>query len=161
MTKEIPLTKGLIALVDDEDFDRINEHKWFSNNGYGARHVRQEPYGQKCIYMHREVLNVPDDVEIDHINLVRSDNRKQNLRTATSLQNKRNKRPEKSGTSGYKGVSLNKRAGKWIAYIMVNYHQIHLGYFDTPEEAAHAYDAAAKKRFGEFAWLNFPEEGQS
>lgn len=101
--------------------------------------------------LHNE--STPDDMEIDHINGVRTDNRIENLRVATSCENKRNQRMRSANTSGYKGVSFHSPTGKWVAQITVDKKAIHLGLFDTTEEAYVAYCAAAKSMHGEFARL--------
>lgn len=93
-------------------------------------------------------------VEIDHINRIKTDNRVENLRPATSSQNKGNVTPNRSNTSGYRGVSLNSRSGKWHAQIKINGKQTYLGRRDTPEQAALLYNDAAIQHFGEFAYLN-------
>ena len=85
--------------------------------------------------MHRVINNTPDDMQTDHINRNKLDNRKKNLRTVTTQQNQRNTNLSKNNTSGYIGVYLNKRVNKWMAYIWVNYKQIHLGYFKDIEDA--------------------------
>lgn len=92
----------------------------------------------------------PQD-ELDHTNLVKSDNRRENLREATRTENNWNRPRRSNNTSGYKGVSYFKRNDKWRAQIKVNGKVLHLGYFDTAEEAAEAYARAAKLYFGEFA----------
>jgi hypothetical protein len=94
--------------------------------------------------------------EIDHINRIKTDNRIGNLRpcTSTAAQNKGNIGLLRTNTSGYKGVSLNKRSGKYHAQIKINGKQTYLGRFDTPEEAALCYNKAAWEYFGEFAYLN-------
>lgn len=93
-------------------------------------------------------------IEIDHINRVKTDNRIENLRPATSSQNKGNVAPNRANTSGYRGVSRNSRSGKWHAQIKINGKQTYLGRRDTPEEAALLYNEAATRHFGEFALLN-------
>jgi hypothetical protein len=93
-------------------------------------------------------------VEIDHINRVKTDNRIENLRPATSSQNKGNVGLSRTNASGYRGVSRNSRSGKWHAQIKINGKQTYLGRRDTPEEAALLYNEAATRHFGEFALLN-------
>ena len=92
--------------------------------------------------------------EIDHKNRVKTDNRIENLRPATSSQNKGNIQLLRNNTSGYRGVSLNARSGKWHAQIKIHGVQTYLGRADTPEQAAAIYNAAALEHFGEFAYLN-------
>jgi hypothetical protein len=96
--------------------------------------------------------------DMDHINKIRADDRWDNLRPATTARNMWNIGPHKDNTSGYKGVIFERRNNKWYAQIMVISNRIHLGTYDTAEEAARAYDAAAIKYHGEFAYLNFPLE---
>ena len=108
--------------------------------------------------MHREVANTPDGLVCDHINGDSLDNRKANLRSATHLQNCWNARKSpQSAYSKYKGVTFDKMRQKWNAQICVNGKRIFLGTFKDETEAAKAYDSAAKRHFGEFAALNFPD----
>lgn len=95
-------------------------------------------------------------VHIDHINGDKADNRIVNLREADASENKYNIGIRTDNKSGYKGVHWFRERGRWIAGIRCQGKSQHLGYFDTPEEAARAYDAAARELHGAFAWLNFP-----
>ncbi len=106
--------------------------------------------------MHRVILQPTDGKQTDHINHNTLDNRRQNLREATPLENSRNKKQGK-GKSRYKGVSPVK--GRWIAQIGIG-GQNYIGSYKTEIDAAKAYDAAAMKHFGEFARLNFTQGGQ-
>lgn len=106
--------------------------------------------------MHRQVVDVPDGMVVDHINRDSLDNRKANLRPATRAQNVWNSTKRKGGTSRYKGVSFKKHNAKWIARIYTKGREIHLGCFENETDAAKAYDNAAKKYHGRFAALNFP-----
>jgi hypothetical protein len=152
--KEILLTKGKVALVDDEDFEELSKHKWYcSDRDYAARHGAG--HNRRHIYMHREIMHTPPGMVTDHINHNKLDNRKSNLRVCTDLQNARNSTYRPNNTSGFKGVSLRKKYGTWSADIKINYFHKFLGYFSSPEEAAHAYDNAAKEIYGEFAKTNF------
>lgn len=159
MTKLINLTQGKVSLVDDDDFDRLNKHKWFyHHNGYAARNSAHF-YGKRhMIQMHREIIKTPIGMETDHINQNGLDNRKENLRICTTAENQKNIKTKSNNTSGFKGVNFNKQCQGWIARITMNRQQHYLGAFSTPEEAAHAYDAAARLYHGEFAALNFPKE---
>ena len=106
--------------------------------------------------MHREIMEAKRGIIVDHINRNGLDNRKENLRFVSRSQNAMNS--EREGypyTSKYRGVCLGKRRKKWRAYICVGLKQKYLGYFYSEEEAAKAYDAAAKKYRGEYAFLNF------
>lgn len=158
MTKEIVLTNGKVALVDDEDFDKLNAVKWYyRKEGYAVGNL---PSPEKGMYpkvlMHRYIMDAQKGQQIDHINGDKLDNRKENLRVANASTNKANCGLRKSNTSGYKGVSkaTGKRNKQWTAEIKVNYKRKNLGYFYTPEEAAEAYNKAAIEAFGEFAKLN-------
>lgn len=109
--------------------------------------------------MHRQILGLAhnDPRNGDHKNGDKLDNRRSNLRIASSVENRQNVGIRKNNRSGYKGVSWSRVANKWHAYITVNWKKVHLGSFDNIIEAARAYDASALYHFGEFACLNFPE----
>lgn len=98
------------------------------------------------------------DKSLDHINGIKTDNRIENLRPATQQENDRNRKAYKGCSSKYKGVSWSKSCQKWKSYIRSNQRQEHLGIYSSEEEAAQAYDKAARERFGDYACLNFPEE---
>jgi hypothetical protein len=159
--QEIPLYKGrggdraiiAIASVDDEDFDRLNPYTWLLHSGGYAWRTETRHDKRKFILMHREILGATD-CEVDHIDGNRLHNVKSNLRLCSRLQNGSNQLISSSNSSGYKGVHFFKRDGNWQAYIKVKQKRIHLGYFQTPELAASAYNEAAVKYFGEFAKLN-------
>lgn len=156
MAKQILLTKGYSATVDDEDFEWLNQWKWFAmslRNGnllYAGRAVRGEDGKQHTLLMHRFIMNPPAGAEIDHINGNGLDNRRANLRLATTAENLRNRGVFRNSKSGYKGVVYNPANGKWKV-------TINLGTFDTPEEAARAYDDAITKLFGTLARPNFDD----
>lgn len=148
--KQIPLTKGEFATVDDADFERLSEFKWYlSRNGYAVT----KP-GKKTIYMHRMVANAPDGVDVDHINSNRLFNTRKNLRHCSRSQNMGNRGKQINNSTGYKGVFRSKVTEKFRAQIRVKSKSIHLGLFDTPELAAQAYNDAAIKHFGKFAHIN-------
>lgn len=149
--KQIPL-QGLsnYVLVDDDDFQWLNQLKWHVNEGYartqdfvpGVRH-----------YMHQLVIG-SFSIQVDHINHNKLDNRKENLRQCTQQQNNANAQKRSGTSSKFKGVSFNKDKNKWEAKICVNYKTIHLGRHNVEEDAARAYNEAAREHFKEFAQLN-------
>jgi hypothetical protein len=151
--KEIPLTRGKVALVDDEDYDFLNQWKWYcSDEGYAVRNIWLANGRHGAIKMHRAINQTPEGLETDHINHDRLDNQRANLRTATTNQNQWNQKTRKNNNShGIKGVCWHKRAHKWEAHITAFKKQHHLGYFTDVEEAAQVYKEAAIKYFGEFA----------
>ena len=155
--KEIPLTRGKIALVDDEDYEAVARYHWCFSCGYAKRQATLAPKKTAMVYMHRLLVGAVKGQEVDHINMNKLDNRRANLRLCTPSQNKANQNRRIDNRSGFKGVCLRKRKMKWEAQIAVGGHNMHLGYFADRIDAARAYDAAAMRHFGEFARLNFPE----
>lgn len=155
--REIPLLRGLVALVDAADYERISAFKWYATKRYAIRSERRA--GRSVtILMHHEVLGRPPPGFVtDHINCIRLDNRRANLRFCTPSQNMWNRGLNLRTTSGFKGVSI--KGSRYAAAIRRWGKQEHLGRFDSAEEAARAYDRAALEAFGEFARLNFPARG--
>lgn len=157
--KEIPLTQGQIAIIDDEMFDRVSYFKWHAykhgNTYYAKTAIRLSNGKQTIIKMHQLVLGFPNS-RIDHKNGNGCDNRVSNIREATNRQNGMNRKKSKGTSSQYKGVYLNRRVNKWQAAIVVNGDNIYLGMFTNEVDAAIAYDNAAIYYFKEFANLNFP-----
>lgn len=158
MTRKIPLTRGKVALVDNVDYEWLSQTKWYcSQRGYAVREIPQaivRATGHSGFFrMHRVLMNAPDLLTIDHINGDTLDNRRINLRLASQAQQTRNCRRNKRNTSGYKGVSWNAEKGKWSARAGGK-PRLFLGYFDTAEQAAIAYNKAARQLFGEFCRLN-------
>ena len=158
MSRRIPLTGGHVALVDDEDADRI-----LAMGAWQAQLNGAVIYARKSIWidgrptsvnMHSVILGAP---RVDHINGDGLDNRRVNLRPVTHGQNIYNQRRRSTNTSGYKGVS-HRSSGRWQAYIQAQGRRYHLGTFHDPADAARAYDTAATKLHGQYARLNFPEE---
>jgi AP2 domain len=163
--KEIPLTQGKIALVDDEDYELVVQFKWYAKRPRGSRYAwyagRQEGTGlkrprQRTIRLHRFIMNAEKDTEVDHKNGNGLDNRRTNLRVTNRIGNQRNRGKQNNNSTGYKGVTKHE-CGKWVAQMRKNGRHLYFGLFDTPEEAAEAYDNAALLHHGEFAKLNFPE----
>lgn len=162
--KIIPLTQGQSVLVDDWNYDHLMQWKWFAqkmkNSYYAERHVYQNGK-QKVVAMHREIMNTPPELEVDHIDHNGLNCLEENMRNCTHNDNNRNKTPW--GKSKYLGVSYSspKFGGTVHKYIFasidINQKKKHLGYFKTEESAAHAYDEAAKIVHGKFANLNFKE----
>ena len=153
--KEIKLTRGAVALVDDEDFEMLNRHKWYQHStGYAVREKRIGPI-RHIFWLHRQVF--PTKSEIDHIDGNRLNNQKANLRGCTHRQNMANrwKNKEPGLTSRFKGVSWAADKRKWLASTSKNSKTIYLGRYDREEDAARAHDNFARQEFGEFARLNF------
>ena len=157
MTKIIPLTQGKVAIVDDADFEWLNQWKWNFNGRYVCRSVGLFLHRTK-IRIHRQIMSAPADMQVDHINGNPLDNRRENLRICTPAQNTCNRKAVVNSKSGYKGVTKKNSSRKWIPEIRKDGKKLYLGSYDTPEEAAKAYDKAAKEIFGEFAKLNFPDK---
>lgn len=161
---EIELTKGKVAFVDEEDLDRLNAHNWCFGSGYAVRKgLRSEGLRGKTVYMHRQILGLDDpETFCDHINHNRLDNRKENLRVCSCSENGANRLTGRNSGSGFKGVTFIKnysnRNKPWRAFLMVRGRGLTIGYFATKEQAAVAYNEAAKQHFGEFAKLNVTEE---
>lgn len=171
MTTEIVLTNGYVALVDDEDADRINEHHWWAHRVAGGRVYaeRKDWAAQKTIRMHREIMGLPPSrsPQVDHINGLFAegsekvlDNRRANLRLATNGQNRANSRVSttragRPAGSRFKGVQWRPRIRRWVASCRSQGTLHYLGCFVVEEDAARAYDEAALRLHGEFARVNF------
>lgn len=149
----IPLTQNQFAQVDDWNYDRLMEHKWYANRVGNTFYAKRTIWGSKPItmYMHREIMNTPKGVGIDHIDHNGLNCLEENMRECTQSQNMMNKQPY--GKSKYLGIYFDRQY--IIAAIRLKGKKIHIGVFKTEEEAAKAYDKKAKELFGEFANLNF------
>lgn len=155
MVIEIPLTRGKKTQLDDADWDLIKDYKWFYAPIYASTNSKKEDGPRRTLFMHCMIMG---RMGVDHINGDSLDNRRCNLRPATALQNAHNRRINNNPT-GYKGVRLYYNPVKDIpkkykACICFKYKPIFLGLYDTPEEAALAYNKKATELFGEFAYLN-------
>lgn len=166
-TAIIPLTRGLVTVIDQQDVD-LGAMLWRAMpNGrghiYAARAV-QNGGGQRTELLHRIILArklrrpLRPGEQVDHIDGNPLNNRRANLRLATHAQNKRNSRGW--STSGFKGVTWDKRRRKWKAQIRHNGQNRHLGNFNSRIDAARAYDDAARQLFGPYAALNFPRDAE-
>ncbi len=154
--KQVPLTRGMFALVDDEDFDRVSQFKWCARIGYnGNWYAGHYMSGKDDVfeYLHNFITGKKN---VDHRDGDGLNNQRFNLRHCTSSQNAANscKRRSAKVTSSYKGVSWDSTRHRWRMAIMINYKWIGKR-FDTESEAALAYDFYARKFFGEFARCNF------
>lgn len=156
-------SEGKFTIVDPSDFYLLNAFDWLTcgrdNNLYAARVIRSKTGQLNTILMHRQILNAPPGLLVDHSNTNSLDNRRSNLRLATPSQNSCNSRRDKSKTySRYRGVSFCKRKQKWFAAIRNQGRKLWLGYFDNEIDAALAYNQAAIKYHGDFARLNITNE---
>ena len=148
--KEIPVSEGFVAKVDDEDFPLLSRHKWNIKKGlrtqYAITSIQNRP-----IYMHRLIVIPTGILMVDHIDHNGLNNQKANLRICSRSQNSCNQVMSRSNKSGYRGVFWHEQYKRWRAVIVLNYKQIHLGSFKDKESAHLAYKEAAKKYYGAFA----------
>lgn len=161
----IRLPSGLDVAIDDLDYDRVTRFRWHAEPARRTTYAIRDVYTPGVTHstsrmrMHRFILDAPKGLEVDHIDGNGLNNTRANLRLATAAQNRHNLPLSANNTSGFKGVSRwrTKTRSCWKASIGVHGRARHIGYYDTPEEAARAYDRAALEHFGEFAWLNFAD----
>lgn len=161
--RKIDLGEGKSTILDQEDYYRLSKFKWYVNgNGfrfYAFRNVIIGPGRTRMLSMHRDIMNSPKGLLVDHKNHDSLDNRRENLRLATHSQNTCNKQTKRVGCSSkFRGVSYDKKRGYWNTQVVCHGKMVFFARFKDEIAAAHAYDAAAKKYHGEFARLNFPEE---
>lgn len=167
--KQIPLTKGQVALVDDEDYEELSKYKWNSlwvksmGSFYAQRSIWKDEFGKRNnIYMTRQIMGVIDpNIKVDHRDHCTLNNQRNNLRVCSDSQNLQNQKKKPDCSSKYKGIFLNRINGSWRSYIHIpapgRSEKLCLGSFESEIDAAKAYDEAAKKYFGQFALLNFRE----
>ncbi len=159
--RRIPLTQRRYAIVDPADYTRLAEYKWHANRSRTTFYAQRKKWlpelkKEVTVRMHRHILNVPDNLLVDHINGNGLDNRRANLRPATHSQNTCNIGKYQLSRSRYKGVTWHKARRRWNARIRSNRRTISLGYFDNELDAAKAYDVAAREHHRQFARPNFP-----
>lgn len=155
--KEIPLTRGYVALVDDDDYERVSVYKWHvdsrgmrQNTVYATRAL-PAPDRKKSQQLHRLIMNAPADLDVDHIDGNGLNCQKSNMRLATAAQNSHNRKKNRNNTSGYKGVHWVESRKKWRSEIKIQNKKISLGNFSDVLDAAKAYQDAAIKYHGDFA----------
>lgn len=158
--KQIQLTKGYFTTVDDQDFDYLSQFNW------GVQINRKRKYAYRkfwdsitrksyTMYMHRDLHNLVDSkIHVDHVDGNGLNNQRVNLRLCSNAQNLMNVPMKKNNKCGLKGVYWETSRQKWKAEIRVNKRKQHLGRFASKYEAAEAYNKAAIKYFGEFAYIN-------
>lgn len=161
-TREIPLTRGKVAIVDAADYEALITMKWYATKRgpcwYAASCVPSGRRPRLHILMHRLLMGAWPGIQVDHINGNGLDNRRPNLRFADARQNKQNAGPPKNNKSGHKGVSWHASTSKWQAHIKYGGRTYYLGIFADKREAALAYENAARKLYGDFARFT-PFEG--
>ena len=156
MSKIIPLTQGQFTIVDDGDYEYLNQWKWQawrppnSTRNYYAIRKQQRNGEQKIIRMHQVLLPLSDGKQTDHIDGNSLNNCKSNLRRCTRAENQYNRHPNINASSKYKGVAWNKNVKKWQVYC----GRIYYGIYKSEEEAAHKYNCEAQLKYGQFARLN-------
>jgi len=160
--RKIYLGLGYFTLIDPDDYYRVRSFKWWvhsnGSNLYAARTSITPDLKARIIYLHRQIMNPPAHLVVDHRFGQTLDNRKLNLRVVTHAENMRNRRKQKNTSSKYIGVSLRKNRNSWDANIRINGKKHYLGSFKDELDAAVAYDAAAKKYIGKNVRLNFSDE---
>jgi hypothetical protein len=156
--RKIDLSEGQFTIVEPRDYYSIRHLKWFvhgnGSNLYAARSALTNDLRSRIIYLHRQLMDPPVGLVVDHRNCDSLDNRRANLRVVTQAVNMRNRRKRKNTSSRYIGVWFDKKRNKWTVQIRYNGQKLWLGRFDDESAAAKVYDEAAKKYFGEIARLN-------
>lgn len=158
--KQIPLTQGKVAFVDDSDYEILSRWSWSAHREiytyYAVRNIQMPNSKKQTIRMHRVILSAPDGVEIDHVNRNGLDNRRSNLRLCNHTENLMNQRLRSDNETRLKGVGIEKRNinKRFRARIMINRKRVYIGSYQIAEDAARAYDRAALEYYGEFAMTN-------
>jgi len=153
MSKQISLSRGKVAIVDDADFEWLNRWKWcYVGSGYAMRRETTEDGKSRYVYMHRQIMNAPEGHYVDHINHDTLNNCRENLRIANPSQNLYNRVKGENKASVFKGVRRSRT--RWQATIQISRKSIPIGRFLTQREAAEAYNQAAQEHYSEFAYFN-------
>lgn len=161
MVKEIPLSQGQIAIIDDDDAELIADKKWYAmwtGRRFYAAHGFRDGKLRGILLMHRVIIAACSDEEVDHINRNSLDNRRMNLRIVTRAQNNQNRDNKRPGrlVGAYFRPSRSHADRPWMASIRVNGRAKHLGVYRTEEDAGRAYDQWALRIYGPGAFTNFP-----
>lgn len=154
MTRTIQLTRGQVAIVDDEDYEQLSKHSWYchrSSDG-SLSACRRDKQTRRLVIMHREIAGAPHDKVIDHRDGNTLNNTRANLRICTQSENNMNKRLASNNTSGAKGVHWHKQISKWQAMIKKNGRRYFLGSYANIEDAIRAYRNAEDEMFGEYSY---------
>ena len=147
----IKLNRDKVALIDNQDWILVSQYKWFWNKA--RRNVYRNKKDKKSSFIHRLIMNPPNDMDVDHANGNPLDNRRSNLRICTRSQNNCNKAKQCNNTSGYKGVYWDKKNNKWRAKVSVNKRDYCMGRYKNIIDAVKAYNNGAKILHGKFARL--------
>jgi hypothetical protein len=154
--RKIKLTQNQYAIVDQEDYEKLNKYKWYAKRCINRFYAHKRNEAGVNVSMHREIMKPIKGYCVDHKDGDGLNNKRDNLRIVTIAENNYNKsKSRRTLSSQYKGVSIDKRTNKWRVIIYYKYRKIHLGMFDDEIEAAKAYDEAAKELYGKYAKLNF------
>ncbi len=152
--RRISLGHGQSVLVDAADYEWLSRYTWTAQRGgYAARREKG-----RLIYMHREIVQAPPGMVVDHIDGNRQNNLRSNLRICTRRENTQNRAKRIGCVSRFKGISCEKHSGKWRARAYLAGEYFRSGLIADEVQAARAYDRFAVELFGEFAYLNFPED---
>ena len=151
--REIPLTRGMVAFVDDEDYKYLSQWNWYYSGGYAKARVGNP---RKVIAMHRLLLNANRGDIVDHVNRNKLDNQKSNLRKSDCVGNSRNRSKYNMQTSStFKGVFYDKKKSKYTGRITIEKGKtLYLGHYVLETDVAFYYNQHAIQYFGEYAVLN-------